>query len=140
MKGYKQDEHKDRWDLVQPRALQEYVRVLTHGAGKYGAGNWQFVADAKDRYFAATLRHLWAWLLGQRHDPDSGLHPLAHAMCSIAFVLEKELSSSDQDSLDGWAQDLSSDVSDWSQAMHAGAKSSCHIGDTERPPSMEPEP
>lgn len=91
MEGRKFDLEKDRWDLVQPLALQEYVRVLTHGAKKYAPGNWRKVPDARQRYFAALMRHVFAWWTGESTDPDSGLHHLAHAMCCLTFLLEPEL-------------------------------------------------
>jgi hypothetical protein len=40
---------------------------------------------------AAALRHLIRWWRGEKIDPDSGLPHLAHAACSIFFLLEKEL-------------------------------------------------
>jgi hypothetical protein len=89
--GQKFDAGKDRWDLIQPRIVQEYVRVLTFGAKKYAPGNWRLVDEAKARYFAATLRHVWAWWRGERNDPESGLHHLAHAICCLAFLAEVEL-------------------------------------------------
>jgi hypothetical protein len=89
--GKKFDGDKLRWDLVQPRMLQEYVKVLTHGAKKYAPENWRKVEPRKPRYFAALLRHVWAWWLGERDDPDTGLHHLAHAMCCLTFLAEPEL-------------------------------------------------
>lgn len=91
MEGRKDDQGKTRWDLVQPLALEEYARVLTHGAKKYAPDNWREVPDAKRRYFAAALRHLWAWWKGEPIDPESGCHHLAHAMCCLTFLLEPEL-------------------------------------------------
>jgi hypothetical protein len=93
--GRKDDLGKLRWDLVQPLILQEYVKVLTFGAQKYAPNNWRLVADHKNRYFAALLRHLWAWMfLGERNDPESGLHHLGHAMCCVTFLAEPELEAS----------------------------------------------
>lgn len=93
--GRKHDLGKLRWDLVQPLILQEYVKVLTFGARKYAPNNWRLVADHKNRYFAALLRHLWAWMfLGERDDPESGLHHLGHAMCCLTFLAEPELEKS----------------------------------------------
>lgn len=89
--GRKDDQGKDRWDLVQPLSLNQYVKVLTHGAKKYGADNWKILDNPTHRYFAALLRHLWAWWMGQRHDSETGLHHLAHALCCICFLMEPEL-------------------------------------------------
>jgi hypothetical protein len=68
-------------------AARAVVRVLTHGANKYGVGNWQHVPEARDRYFAAAMRHLIAWREGQLVDLDSGLPHLAHAAASLLFLL-----------------------------------------------------
>ena len=91
MEGRKDDQGKDRWDLVQPLALQEYVKVMTFGATKYAPGNWRHVPEARNRYFAAMLRHAWAWWRGEQLDHETGFHHLAHAMCCICFLMEPEL-------------------------------------------------
>ena len=89
--GTKHDSGKLRWDLIQPLILQEYVKVLTEGAKKYAPHNWRKVPDQRNRYFAALLRHIWAWWLGERNDPEWGLHHFAHAMCCLTFLAEPEL-------------------------------------------------
>jgi hypothetical protein len=48
---------------------------------------WQKVPNAKERYFAALMRHLTAWWDGERADPESGLHHLAHAGCCLLFLI-----------------------------------------------------
>lgn len=89
--GRKDDQGKVRWDLVQPLSLQEYVEVLTHGAAKYAPNNWRYVPEARSRYFAALLRHLWAWWLGEQYDRETKLHHLAHTLCCVCFLMEPEL-------------------------------------------------
>jgi hypothetical protein len=89
--GRKNDQGKCRYDLVPERGEEEFVRVLTLGAQKYGANNWQHVDDARGRYYAALRRHLKAWRLGERRDPEWSRHHLAHAMCCLAFLLELDL-------------------------------------------------
>lgn len=86
MNGTKYDDGKARWDLVPWRSLIEIVKVLTHGAEKYDPNNWMHVPNARDRYFAASQRHLIAWQQGETTDPDSGLPHLAHAGCCILFL------------------------------------------------------
>lgn len=86
--GKKLDAGKARYDLIQPRALEAYVRVLTYGCRKYSAHNWRLVQDGRSRYIAAALRHLMAYLRGEMFDADSLENHLAHALASIAFVLE----------------------------------------------------
>lgn len=93
IEGRKFDQGKLRYDLVPWAGLDEVVRVLGHGAEKYGPENWRNVPRLEDRYPAAALRHLSRYLQGERDDPESGLNHLAHAVCSLLFVLaiDKEL-------------------------------------------------
>lgn len=86
--GRKDDLEKLRWDLLPAEAVEAMVEVLTYGAKKYTPENWRKVPDWRWRYFAAAMRHLWAWKRGQKRDPESGKLHLAHAMCCIAFLLE----------------------------------------------------
>lgn len=90
--GRKDDSDKPDFSLLDPGALFLVVKVLTFGAKKYGAYNWQGVPDMERRYFAAANRHLWAWYGGEETD-ESGLPHLAHAIASLlllfAFVLHK---------------------------------------------------
>jgi len=85
--GIKYDDQKLRYDLVSWVALDEVVRVLGHGAKKYGDDNWRIVKRMEDRYPAAAIRHISAYLQGVERDDESGLHHLAHAICSLMFVL-----------------------------------------------------
>ena len=89
--GRKFDSEKARWDLLPLRATEAIVEVLTYGAEKYEPDNWQRVPAAEDRYTAAALRHIAAWRLGETHDPESGLHHLAHAGCCLLFLLSAEV-------------------------------------------------
>ncbi len=88
--GVKHDSGKESFALLPWVAVRAVVRVLGYGARKYSAGNWRLVPNARDRYFDAALRHLVAWHEGQRLDPESGLPHLAHACCSILFLLAPE--------------------------------------------------
>lgn len=84
--GRKFDEDKPRWDLLPLRVIEYVVRVLTFGAKKYGDNNWQKVARAQERYYAAAMRHLSAWQAGEVADSESGLPHLAHAACCLMFL------------------------------------------------------
>jgi len=91
--GSKYDTDKPDWSLVQWRALDKYVRVLTFGAAKYDRDNWQKVPNLRHRYLAAALRHVAAYATGENKDPESGEHHLAHAIACLAFVLEDILTN-----------------------------------------------
>jgi hypothetical protein len=91
MTGLKFDNGKPDYSLIPPYAEREVVKVLSFGAKKYGRENWKEVEDAYHRYEAATRRHMAAFKMGETHDPESGIHHYAHAICSLMFLLEMEL-------------------------------------------------
>lgn len=87
--GVKADAEKPRMDLISPIAVVELARVLTHGATKYEANNWRR-GLAWTRIISAILRHTFAYLGGQTHDPETGLSHMAHVMCNAMFLVEFE--------------------------------------------------
>lgn len=93
--GIKYDTDKPDYSLIPPWALDDVVKILTLGSQKYSAGNWRLLDNAKSRYFAAAMRHLWATARGEKLDPESGISHYAHAICCILFLLEMEYESND---------------------------------------------
>ena len=91
--GVKYDGGKPEYDLVPSLALEETVHVLTFGAKKYAPDNWKRVPDGKRRYFSAAMRHMWAWWRSEKLDPETGRNHLAHAMCCLMFLLEKDIAN-----------------------------------------------
>ncbi len=87
VQGRKDDQGKPRWGLLPFEAVSQVVDVLTFGAKKYAPDNWRHVPDARNRYFDAAMRHLVTWKQGERKDPESGHHHLAHAACCVLFAL-----------------------------------------------------
>jgi hypothetical protein len=92
MKGIKHDKDKLEWWLLPFKSLEPVVRVLMFGAKKYAPDNWKNVEPYRERYFSACMRHLTAWFEGERKDPETGEHHLAHAICCLLFILWKEKS------------------------------------------------
>ena len=88
MDGQKDDNGKDRWELVPWSALRQIVAAITYGARKYSADNWKRVEPA--RYRAALMRHVSASFSGERVDAESGLPHLAHAGACLLFILWHE--------------------------------------------------
>lgn len=84
--GVKYDSKKLRWDLLPIEPIIDVVRVLSHGARKYADDNWRRVANPKERYYAATMRHIIRWRQGFRRDKGSGRSHLAHAICCLIFL------------------------------------------------------
>jgi hypothetical protein len=88
--GVKHDQQKIRWDLVPYDAVNEIAKVLTFGAAKYEARNWEKGMDWS-RAFGALQRHLTRWFHGQDKDKETKLTHLANAGCCLFFLLAWEL-------------------------------------------------
>ena len=85
--GEKFDNGKLRFSLLPVGVLNKVITVLEIGAKKYQENNWQHVEGAKTRYFDALHRHVDAWWSGERNDPETGQHHLAHAVCCAMFLM-----------------------------------------------------
>lgn len=88
---YKFDGGKLRWDLMPFETLEGAVRVLMFGAKKYAAWSFMNVRPYRSRYFAALLRHMFAWWSGEQNDPETGESHLYHAMCCLIFLIYGEV-------------------------------------------------
>jgi hypothetical protein len=91
--GLKKDKGKLRYDLLPVKPVESVVRVLTQGAEKYSDWNWLSVPNAKERYYAATLRHILRWRQGFLKDKQTKQSHLSHAICSLLFLLHFEQTS-----------------------------------------------
>lgn len=88
--GTKHDTGKVPLNLLPFEALEEVGKALAYGANKYSAHNWRSGFEWS-RLAGALLRHVFAWMRGERKDPESGLSHLAHAACMLLFLLTHEL-------------------------------------------------
>lgn len=88
--GTKFDDGKVRLDLLSPWFLDEVGKVLTSGAKKYEAHNWA-KGIKTSRLIGAALRHVFAYVRGERNDPEWGYHHLAHATCCLMFIVHQDL-------------------------------------------------
>lgn len=86
-KAMKYDGEKVRLDLLPVAPLLGVGKVLTFGAQKYGARNWEKGLDWS-RCYAAALRHLFAWWSGETFDNETQLNHLDHAICELMFLRE----------------------------------------------------
>jgi hypothetical protein len=84
--GTKLDGGKSRLDLMVPEWELEVGKVLEFGCRKYADNNWQKVKGAEERYYAAARRHMLAYKMGEKNDPESGLSHIAHASCCLMFL------------------------------------------------------
>lgn len=87
--AWKQDGGKPRMDLLAPEFLSGTAAVLTFGAAKYEARNWE-KGMSWGRVFGALMRHLWAWWGGESRDAETGLSHLHHAACCLMFLAAYE--------------------------------------------------
>jgi len=88
-KAKKYDAGKAPMSLLPYAALEMIAQVLDFGAQKYGTHNW-LGGMSWSRLADAALRHVNAWVWGEKLDKESGLPHLAHAACCILFLLTYE--------------------------------------------------
>lgn len=84
--GDKFDGEKLRYDLLPVDALEEITKVFTMGAKKYGDRNWE-KGITWGRIFAALLRHLFAFWVGEDYDKESGLLHTSHMAWNAVALL-----------------------------------------------------
>lgn len=87
--GVKFDDGKTMMELLPPEFIFGVANILTHGAKKYAARNWE-MGMSWSRPFGGAMRHLWKWWGGEKLDPDSGMPHLWHAACNLAFLIAYE--------------------------------------------------
>jgi hypothetical protein len=98
--GVKYDSGKTQWSYLPLEPIKAVIDVMTYGDKKYPAkdgSNWKRVKDSRKRYYNATMRHLTSWFEGEKNDPESGLHHLAHACSNILFLLWFEFNGYPED-------------------------------------------
>lgn len=83
--GLRFNNGKLRYDLVEPRAFEDFVGVLTDGANKYFDRNWENGLSWTS-VLASLKRHIAAIEKGEDYDPESGRLHIAHAACNVHFL------------------------------------------------------
>lgn len=83
-------------DLISWRTMTELAKVLTFGAKKYAARNWEKGLSFSET-FASLQRHAIKWYEGEDIDPETGLSHLAHVMCNTMFLLHFVLTGTGTD-------------------------------------------
>lgn len=83
--GFRYNQGKLRYDLVEPRAFRDFVQVLTDGAEKYEPRNWENGLSWSS-VLASLKRHIAAIELGEDYDQESGRLHIAHAACNVHFL------------------------------------------------------
>lgn len=62
---------KVRYDLIDPNFLRRLAEVMRKGAEHYGEFNWTKGIPSQ-RYAASLLRHVYAYLAGERDEDHLG--------------------------------------------------------------------
>lgn len=83
--GLRFNEGKTRFDLVHPDAHRDMVEILTMGANKYAARNWELGMEWS-KVIASLKRHLNAVERGEDYDAESGKLHIAHVACNAHFL------------------------------------------------------
>jgi len=83
----KKDDNKRMLSLIEPEFILGLGDVITFGAKKYAPNNWK-KAEEKDlmRIKDALLRHIYAYLNGEKRDRETNISHLHHAACNLMFL------------------------------------------------------
>ena len=85
--GHKDDADKPMWHLLDVEFASAMVSILTFGAKKYSPFGWQGVANARERYYDALMRHTnAAWADPGSTDPEHGESHWAAVAVNAAFL------------------------------------------------------
>lgn len=135
MEGKKNDQGKNRLELLPVLALEGLARVLTFGAQKYDDWNWA-KGMKWSRLQGAALRHIFAFIRGENDDPESGLPHLDHAQCCISFLSQYQKAGLGTD--DRFKQELKGAQGDLQQE-HSGDRSGSTV-EAEQPSRLSAPP
>lgn len=85
----KEDDGKLMWTKFPWRGAALVMKIMHHGAYKYGWDNWRKAkGEDRQRFLDAAMRHMIADAKGCHIDHDSQELALALAACELLFYLE----------------------------------------------------
>lgn len=106
--GMKNDrkDGKIRLELVPMAEIEDIAKLYTIGAEKYADNSWKEVENGFERYRAALLRHMIAYMKGERFDGETGInHITAVAWNAIAMLwFDKQGKGLFEGKCDGWVE------------------------------------
>lgn len=88
--GLRYNDGKLRMDLIPPEWDKALAEVLTAGADKYAARNWE-KGMAWSKVFASLQRHINTWQSGETYDPETGCHHLAMAAWNALALMSYQI-------------------------------------------------
>ena len=82
------DGKKNRLELIEPQFILGLGKVLSFGAAKYEKNNWMKASseEDQDRIKGAMMRHMMAYMSGEKLDPETGFSHLHHISCNLMFL------------------------------------------------------
>lgn len=80
--------NKPRLSLVPPSATIYLAKAMENGANKYGLYNWREKKVQAMIYLDAAMRHIVSYIDGEEEARDSKVHHLAHAMATLAILVD----------------------------------------------------
>ena len=86
MKGYRLDQGKLKWSLMDWEAMEEVILVLMFGESKYGPDNYKHGLP-REGVLNSMQRHLVALHKGEEIDKESQRHHAAHIICNAMMYL-----------------------------------------------------
>jgi len=101
------DDSKIPWRNLPWDSLKEVGEVIRYGTGRHGPRNWEQRDPVDADFESAMVRHVVAYMSGEKLDKESGRHHLAHAIANALFVIHHE---SKAKSIHGWNLHLSRQV------------------------------
>lgn len=83
-------ERRPAMSYVPPTALYSMAAAMEFGAVDKGYGrlNWRTTGASPNDFVDAMQRHIWAYMSGEDHAPDSKIFHLAHVMASCAILID----------------------------------------------------
>jgi hypothetical protein len=87
VKDAKNDYSKPKFELINPKFVEDMAKVLTMGARKYGVDNYK-KANVEERqlYIGAIHRHLNAWQQGKKCDSETEINHLVSVAINAMFL------------------------------------------------------
>lgn len=86
-------QNKPSISLIPPSSLFYLAEAMKNGATKYGPYNWRDRKVQSTIYVDAVFRHLLAYIDGEEDAEDSKISHLAHAMASLAILIDAKESN-----------------------------------------------
>lgn len=84
-KGLRFNKGKLRYDLLNPKAQEGLVRVITKGSEKYAERNWE-KGMKWTTVLASMKRHIAAFEKGEDYDEETGELHIDHIQCNAHFL------------------------------------------------------